>query len=283
MLTCILVIIIIVIIILICGAVYYSYNGQNYTYYDGTYYSKGKNGFFNLFKKNGGQHQHHRKGNFNNGIINNAQDMPYQFLPNNVQKRAEIGRNIGKLQGNADKEMFGYFFPENGGMDLNMGNKQCTGFGENAKCDEFYKYILKDEKHKNNNPNSTSGKIETAEQEMFMADRLSNGETGIDPLLGLSGGDYLPKGDYGSYVESLVADDRLRDNHRKWVSEMLPWSGVSKNVDTLDVGDYVNFVGLRRPQATTVGSDSLFIQEIGPEDLIHNKPFRFNDSRPIEI
>jgi hypothetical protein len=56
-----------------------------------------------------------------NGIINNSQDMPSQFMPNNFQKRAEIGRNIGRLQGNADKEMFGYFFPKDGLIEFSTG------------------------------------------------------------------------------------------------------------------------------------------------------------------
>lgn len=276
MLMCIVIIIIIVLVILIAGAIYYNYYGRNYNYYGGADYYKNKGKFFNLFQKKGNQ----IKGKFSNGIIDNSQDVPYQFMPNNVQKRAELARNINKLQGNVDKEMFGYFFPEDGGVDLNMPDKHCTGFGENAKCDEFYKYILKD----GNKPQgSTSGKIEAAEQEMFMADMLSNGETGMDPLLGISGGDYLPKGDYNSYVESLVADDRLRDNHRKWVSEMLPWSGVAKKVDTLDIGDYVNFVGLRRPQAVVQDAAALLKTEVSASDLINNKPFRFNDSRPIEV
>jgi hypothetical protein len=45
----------------------------------------------------------------------------------------------------------------------------------------------------------------------------------------------------------------------------------------------LDFRGLRRPQAIVQGSDSLFKTEIDATDLIDNKPFRFNDSRPIEI
>jgi len=279
MLACILIFIVIIIIIIIFIAIYCSYNnnGQNYTYYDGTYYYRGKNGFFNFGRKN--QH-HQRKGGFNNGIIYNTPDVPTQFNAQNFQKRSEMNRNIGRLQGNADKEMFGYFYPDDGGDDINLPNQNCTGFGEDAKCSNFYNYILKDQ----NNGKQSSGRIETAEQEMFMASRMSNGESSTDLPLGMVP-DFLPKGDYGSYVESLVVDDRLRDNQRKWVSEMLPWSGTASMVDNLDeaVANSLDFRGLRRPQAIVQGADALFKTEIDATDLINNKPFRFNDSRPIEI
>jgi hypothetical protein len=83
-----------------------------------------------------------------------------------------------------------------------------------------------------------------------------------------------PALDYGSYVTDLVVDPRTRDNHQRWVEEMKPWSGVAMKVDNLEMDNYVDFIGLRRPQAV-VQYNPLFITEIGPEDLAVNPPFRF--------
>jgi hypothetical protein len=294
---CLIVVIIIIIILLIFGCAFWGYNDMYDPYgpydpYRLDYFKGGKggrggrDGFFNRGQKSLRRLLKRRKGGFNNhnqNIINNSQDIPSQLMPDNFQKRALMARNIGKLQGNATKEMFGRMLPFDGGSDLNMPNKQCTGYGENTKCNDFYNFIKHGSTEKEQNK-TLSGRIATAEQEMFMADRLSNGETGIDPSLG-SGGDYGPKGDYESYVKSLVADERLQENHRKWVSEMMPWSGTARNVDTIDeaMANSLDFRGLRRPQAIVQGSDALFKTEIDATDLIDNKPFRFNDSRPIEI
>lgn len=287
---CLIVVIIIIIILLIFGCAFWGYNDMYDPYgpydpYRLDYFKRSKEHFFNRGQKTLRRLLKRRKGRFDNPnqIIYNTPDIPSQLMPNSYQKRALMGRNIGKMQGNVSKSMFGRMLPFDGGDDLNMPNKQCTGYGENTKCNDFYDFI----KHGNKEQEQSkqlSGRIATAEQEMFMADRLSNGETGIDPSLG-SGGDYGPKGDYESYVKSLVADERLQENHRKWVSEMMPWSGTARNVDNIDeaMANSLDFRGLRRPQAIVQGSDALFKTEIDATDLIDNKPFRFNDSRPIEI
>uniref|UniRef100_A0A6C0I336 Uncharacterized protein n=1 Tax=viral metagenome TaxID=1070528 RepID=A0A6C0I336_9ZZZZ len=288
---CLVIILIIIIILLICGCAFWSCGDPYYDpyYYGVDYFKNGgkgnKGGFFNRGQKTLRKLLQRRKGGFDNPLlsINNNQDIPSQLMPNNYQKRALMGRNIGNMQGNATKEMFGRMLPFDGGNDLNLPNKKCTGFGENTKCDDFYDFI-KNGNSEQGQSRELSGRIATAEQEMFMADRLSNGETGIDPSLG-SGGDYGPKGDYESYVTSLVADERLQENHRKWVHEMLPWSGTARNVDNIDeaMSNSIDFRGLRRPQAIVQGSDALFKTEIDATNLIDNKPFRFNDSRPIEV
>lgn len=281
--TCLIIVIIIIIILLICGCVYWSYNYQNYSsyYYDTDYFKNKrgrKGGFFNLFNKN-------RKGGFDNPnhSIYNSSDVPSQLMPNSYQKRAVLGRNIDALRGNANKEMFGRMLPFDGGKNLNMPNKQCTGYGEDTKCTDFYNFIQHGNSEREQS-SKLSGRIATAEQEMFMADRLSNEETGSGVPLGY-GGEYGPKGDYGSYVKSLVADERLQENHSKWVNEMLPWSGTARNVDNIDeaMANSISFIGLRRPQAIVQSSDALFQTELDASDLINNKPFRFNDSRPIEV
>jgi hypothetical protein len=83
-----------------------------------------------------------------------------------------------------------------------------------------------------------------------------------------------PDLDYGTYVTDLVSDPRTRDNHRRWVEEMKPWSGVAMKVDTLDLEPYVDFRGLRRPQAV-VQNNPLQLTEIDTHDLAVNHPFNF--------
>jgi hypothetical protein len=83
-----------------------------------------------------------------------------------------------------------------------------------------------------------------------------------------------PAIDYGEYVTDLVTDPRTRDNHRRWVEEMKPWSGTAMKVDTLDMENYVDFIGLRRPQAV-VQYNPLQLTEIDTYDLAVNPKFNF--------
>lgn len=79
---------------------------------------------------------------------------------------------------------------------------------------------------------------------------------------------------YGDYVTDLVTDPRTRDNHRRWVEEMQPWSGVARKVDTLEMDNYVDFQGLRRPQAV-VQYNPMQLTEIDTNDLAVNPKFNF--------
>lgn len=275
MLTCILIIIIIIIVILIAVAIYYNYSQQNYVYYNGVKYYNGKNGFFNLFNRN------KKKSGFSNsdsGIINNVWDVPPALQSQNYWKRAAMNQNIDMLQGpNTDPAMFKYIYPENGGNDINMGYKQCTGFGEDTKCTNFYNYMSK------NNPNAgnnvLNAKISTAEQEMWMANR-NDPSVKMDNNLGSSLGaaNSNLNADYNSYINSLVVDERTLDNHLKWANEMLPWSGTARTVDNMDEAlsnSGINWLGLRRPQPIAQSNESLFVTELGPKDFINNPKFNF--------
>jgi len=278
MLTCILIIIIIIIIILIAAAIYYSYYQQNYVYYNGVKYYTGKNGFFNLFNR----HKKGKKGRFSNsesGIINNIWDVPPALQSQNYWKRAAMNQNIDNLQGpNTDPAMFKYIYPENGGNDINMGYKQCTGFGEDTSCTDFYNYMSQ------NNPNSggnnvLNAKISTAEQEMWMANR-NDPSVQMDNNLGssINSSNTNLNADYNSYINSLVVDDRTLDNHLKWANEMLPWSGTARTVDNMDEAlsnSGINWLGLRRPQPIAQSNESLFVTELGPKDFINNPKFNF--------
>jgi hypothetical protein len=95
--------------------------------------------------------------------------------------------------------------------------------------------------------------------EGFTSDADSAGGTGIN---------------YDDYVTDLVVDPRTRDNHRKWVEEMKPWSGVAMKVDNLDLEPDVNFIGLRRPQAV-VQYNPLQLTEVDTSDLSVNSKFNF--------
>ena len=83
-----------------------------------------------------------------------------------------------------------------------------------------------------------------------------------------------PAIDYGAFVTDLVVDPRTRDNHQRWVEEMKPWSGTAMAVDDLDMENYVDFQGLRRPQAV-VQYNPLQLTEIDTFDLAKNKKFNF--------
>jgi hypothetical protein len=310
MLTCIIVILVIIIIIIIAGACYYGYNGQqNYVYYDGVKYYRGKNGFFNKNKR--------KNNGFNNGmanVISNVQHVPPPLQPQNVWKKSVMDQNINMLQGSeTDPQLFNFIYPKNGGDNLIIPNKKCVGYGENTVCGDFYDYIgnngestfvpnnyvdLYENNKKINNlvnkdfrdldrnskhldkelkrDNTISAKISSAEQELYMANR-NNSTDYRDKDFGSSlvG---APASDYSKYLDSLVIDDRTMQNHLKWANEMAPWSGTARGIDTMDepMANAISFVGLRRPQPISQSSDSLFITEIGAKDLINNPKFNFN-------
>jgi hypothetical protein len=141
MLTCIIIILVIIIIIIIAGACYYGYNGQqNYVYYDGVKYYRGKNGFFNKNKRG----KNNRFDNMN-GVISNVQHVPPPLQPQNVWKKSVMDNNIDSLRG-SDPKLFNYIYPKNGGNNLTIPDKNCVGFGENTSCEDFYDYIENSER-----------------------------------------------------------------------------------------------------------------------------------------
>ena len=80
--------------------------------------------------------------------------------------------------------------------------------------------------------------------------------------------------DYGSYMRSLVADDRMLANQAAWVKEVQPFSQTALIIKDFDVEPYIPFVGLRRPQAVAVYNPTR-LTEWSPEDLAPNKKFDF--------
>jgi hypothetical protein len=82
--------------------------------------------------------------------------------------------------------------------------------------------------------------------------------------------------DYGAYITDLIVDPRTKDNHRRWVEEMQPWSGTAMTVDDLEEAQEadLDWIGLRRPQAV-VQYNPMMLTEVGPEQLLGNKPFNF--------
>lgn len=83
-----------------------------------------------------------------------------------------------------------------------------------------------------------------------------------------------PAIDYDGYIADLVVDPRTRDNHRRWIEEMKPWSGTAMMVDNLDMEPTIDFIGLRRPQAV-VQYNPLQLTEIDTHDLAVNPKFNF--------
>ncbi len=87
-----------------------------------------------------------------------------------------------------------------------------------------------------------------------------------------------PGMDWSTYTADLIVDPRMRENHRRWVEEMKPWSGVSKKVDTLEVANYTDRTGIKafswRPPAQ---HNPLQLTEVDAHDFAKSfKSFRFN-------
>ncbi len=86
--------------------------------------------------------------------------------------------------------------------------------------------------------------------------------------------DKEPEIDYATRLTSIIADDRMVQNHRAWAKDMKPWSGVARKVGEIEVENYLHFQGLRRPQAVAQHAP-LQLTEIDQDDLVKNKKFRF--------
>jgi hypothetical protein len=82
--------------------------------------------------------------------------------------------------------------------------------------------------------------------------------------------------DYGAYVTDLIVDPRTKDNHRRWVEEMQPWSGTAMTVDDLEEAQEadLDFIGLRRPQPVAQ-YNPMQLTEVTTMNLIGNKKFNF--------
>jgi len=120
-------------------------------------------------------------------------------------------------------------------------------------------------------------KIAAAEQELWMANKLSAGQVSMD-ILNYSGLDLLADTniDYESYLSNMVIDKRLSSNHNSWVNEMLPWSGTAQSVDNIDeaLTNSFSFVGFSRPQAIAQAPSALFQTEADASTFIGNyNPF----------
>jgi hypothetical protein len=80
--------------------------------------------------------------------------------------------------------------------------------------------------------------------------------------------------DNTAYITDMIVDDRIRQNHNDWVSEVTPWAGTATIIGATEfsAGDYLNFQGLRRPRGVKQ-EDPWQITEIDEEQLADNKPF----------
>jgi hypothetical protein len=86
-----------------------------------------------------------------------------------------------------------------------------------------------------------------------------------------------PAIDYSTFVTDLVVDPRTQENHRRWASEMKPWSGSVMRVDDLDeaMEASTHFIGLRRPQPIHQGSNPLQLTENDHSTFAKNPKFNF--------
>lgn len=86
-----------------------------------------------------------------------------------------------------------------------------------------------------------------------------------------------PAIDYQTMVTDLVVDPRTRMNHAQWVDEMKGWSGTTTmKVDRFEPQLYLNWQGLRMPQAGVGQYNPLQLTEVDDTDLAVNRPFNFN-------
>ena len=126
---------------------------------------------------------------------------------------------------------------------------------------------------------TTPEEMSMADQEQWLALYMDAKDPNDIPSLGndLPSSTKIPTGDYNSFITNLVADPRLMENQHKWAEEMFPWSGTAFSPDDMDetIGNSLSFTGLRRPQATAQGSDSLFITEVDATNIIDNPRFNF--------
>jgi hypothetical protein len=85
-----------------------------------------------------------------------------------------------------------------------------------------------------------------------------------------------PALDYDSFITDLVLDPRARENQRRWVEEMQPWSGTAMMVDDMEeaMEASTDFIGLRRPQAI-VQYNPLQLTERDANTFVHNPKFNF--------
>jgi hypothetical protein len=123
--------------------------------------------------------------------------------------------------------------------------------------------------------NSFEAKLTNAERSAWGDSRASRNAYGSDEVE--SDGVGM---DYGAYIADTMIDPRTRANHAKWSEEMQPWAATAKIVDRLNVEDYVDFVGLRRPQPVAQYNPRQ-LTEIDASDLANNAEFHFNGRAPV--
>lgn len=83
---------------------------------------------------------------------------------------------------------------------------------------------------------------------------------------------------FSEYLTNQVADPTVRENHKKWVKDIGPWSGTAaRNMDNMDeaLEASVNFMGLRRPQAVKQFNQHQ-VTELDESSFSNNKKFVFN-------
>lgn len=80
-----------------------------------------------------------------------------------------------------------------------------------------------------------------------------------------------------AYLTDQIVDDRILKNHQDWVDETKPWAGTATVIapEEFSAGDYINFVGLRRPHGVKQ-EDPWQVTEVDESQLEgNNKRFVF--------
>jgi hypothetical protein len=208
--------------------------------------------------------------------IENAGTIPSQM---NNPTHTQISNKIVALQGKPiDKNLYNILTSNTKSPSTNISSPIAAGIRNAAAAAKASNTAVYGKISDGNSMMIPTEKIAAAEQELWMANRLSAGQVSLDNLnyAGLDNLNTNTNIDYESYLDNMVIDERLTKNHSNWVNEMLPWSGTAQTVDNIDeaLTNSLPFVGFSRPQAIAQDPSALFQTEIGAADLIGNyNPF----------
>jgi hypothetical protein len=138
--------------------------------------------------------------------------------------------------------------------------------------------------HDNRRNNFQVDKLKQAERDMYPDNMYTATPGHFDPESMVECGKDLMQYynpvcpfDNNRYLVDQVVDARILKNHEEWVQEITPWAGTAFNIGSSEFnpGDYINFVGLRRPRGVHQDENMFQITEVDESNLSGNQPFTF--------
>lgn len=81
--------------------------------------------------------------------------------------------------------------------------------------------------------------------------------------------------DYDDLIMTQNVGEKEQKLHLEWAVQRRPYSGIPRSVDDeFEIQNYINWRGVRLPQATFQSRNALFQTEVTPEDLAKNPPIK---------